>query len=71
MFVLFLNEPIKEEKLFFFFFGKLRGEFIFLNLLPEFSHKSFIARDKRSAQTILGQQYFINCIARFFQNLST
>ena len=70
MFVLFLNEPIKEEKL-FFFFGKLRGEFIFLNLLPEFSHKSFIAGDKRSAQTILGQQYFINCIARFFQNLST
>ena len=29
------------------------------------------AGDKRSQQTILGQRHFINCIARFFQNLST
>ena len=32
---------------------------------------NFIAGDKGSSETILGQRYFVNCIARFFQNLST
>ena len=32
--------------------------------------QSLFAGDKRSLQTIIGQQYFSNCVARFFQNLS-
>ena len=32
---------------------------------------TIIAGDKRSLQTILSQRQVIDCIARFFQNLST
>ena len=62
------NEPIKKVKCLLKITVNI---YVLESISPEFSHKSFIAGDKRSAQTIPGQLYFINCTARFLQNLST